>query len=62
MAVGLSNLQYVDLNSSRNLFVFGFAVMFGISFPDWLQAHPEAINTGNRILLQVPVYVMCCIS
>ncbi|KAG7224725.1 hypothetical protein INR49_004616 [Caranx melampygus] len=28
-AVGLSNLQLVDLNSSRNLFVLGFSVFFG---------------------------------
>jgi nucleobase transporter 1/2 len=26
VAVGLSNLQYVDLNSGRNLFIIGFAL------------------------------------
>lgn len=29
-AVGLSNLQYVSLNSSRNLFVLGFSIFFGL--------------------------------
>jgi len=46
-AVGISNLQYVDLNSSRNLFIFGFSFMVGLSVPEWLQANPKAINTGN---------------
>ena len=31
-AVGLSNLQFVDLNSSRNLFVLGFSLFFGLVF------------------------------
>ena len=29
-AVGLSNLQFVDLNSSRNLFILGFSIFFGL--------------------------------
>ena len=29
-AVGLSNCQFVDLNSSRNLFVLGFSIFFGL--------------------------------
>ena len=29
-AVGLSNLQFVDLNSTRNLFVVGFSMFFGL--------------------------------
>ena len=32
-AVGLSNLQYVDMNSPRNIFVLGFSIFFGIAFP-----------------------------
>uniref|UniRef100_A0A8D0ECU6 Solute carrier family 23 member 1 n=1 Tax=Salvator merianae TaxID=96440 RepID=A0A8D0ECU6_SALMN len=45
-AVGLSNLQFVDMNSSRNLFLLGFAMFFGLTLPNYLDAHPEAINTG----------------
>ena len=29
-AVGLSSLQFVDLNSSRNLFILGFSLFFGL--------------------------------
>ena len=29
-AVGLSNLQFVDLNSTRNLFVIGFSLFFAM--------------------------------
>ncbi len=34
-AVGLSNLQFVDLNSARNLFVLGFAFFMGLSVPEY---------------------------
>lgn len=46
-AVGLSNLQFVDMNSSRNLFVLGFSMFFGLTLPNYLDAHPKAINTGT---------------
>ena len=32
-AVGLSNLQFIDLNSSRNLFIIGMAIYLGLSAP-----------------------------
>ena len=32
-SVGLSNLQFVDLNSMRNLFIMGFAFFMGLSMP-----------------------------
>ncbi|MEM0965995.1 MAG: solute carrier family 23 protein [Verrucomicrobiota bacterium] len=41
--VGLSNLQFVDLNSSRNLFIIGFALFSGLSLPEYVGAHGEAI-------------------
>lgn len=46
-AVGLSNLQLVDLNSSRNLFVLGFSIFFGLTLPTYLDAHPNSIQTGE---------------
>ena len=49
-AVGISNLQFVDLNSSRNLFILGFSVVFGMALPYWL-SKPEnsnVIQTGNQ--------------
>lgn len=39
-AVGLSNLQFVDLNSARNLFILGFAFFMGLSVPEYFGQHP----------------------
>ncbi len=39
-AVGLSNLQFVDLNSARNLFVIGFAFFMGLSVPEYFNNKP----------------------
>ena len=47
VAVGLSNLQYVDLGSSRNVFIIGFSIFAGLSLPEWIKAHPGAIQTGE---------------
>ncbi|XP_042871312.1 solute carrier family 23 member 2-like [Penaeus japonicus] len=52
-AVGLSSLQFVDLNSSRNLFVLGVSIFIGLALPKWLQSSPGAIRTGSLILDQL---------
>ncbi|XP_066861632.1 solute carrier family 23 member 1 isoform X3 [Anser cygnoides] len=52
-AIGLSNLQFVDMNSSRNLFVLGFAMFFGLTLPNYLDSNPKAINTGVPELDQI---------
>jgi nucleobase transporter 1/2 len=39
-AVGLSNLQFVNLNSARNLFILGFAFFMGLSVPEYFNANP----------------------
>ncbi|KAK7071186.1 hypothetical protein SK128_010851, partial [Halocaridina rubra] len=54
-SVGISTVQYIDLNSSRNLFVLGFSLFFGMALPMWMQK-PEnkfIINTAYPILNQV---------
>lgn len=38
-SVGLSNLQFVDLNSARNLFIIGFAFFMGLSVPEYFAAY-----------------------
>jgi nucleobase transporter 1/2 len=51
-AVGLSNLQFVDLNSPRNLFILGFAFFMGLSIPEYFGQHPmqfEPIWLANII-------------
>ena len=53
-AVGISNLQFADMNSSRNLFIVGFSIVFGLALPHYLENHPNAIETGMR--LTVPLH------
>ncbi|XP_066184964.1 solute carrier family 23 member 1 isoform X2 [Sylvia atricapilla] len=45
--------SFVDMNSSRNLFVLGFAMFFGLTLPNYLDSHPGAINTGVTELDQI---------
>jgi len=45
-AVGISNLQFADMNSSRNLFIVGFSIVFGLALPHYMEQHPNAIETG----------------
>ncbi|XP_055979948.1 solute carrier family 23 member 1-like [Sorex fumeus] len=52
-AVGISNLQYADMNSSRNLFVFGFSIYCGLAIPNWVNKHPDSLRTGILQLDQV---------
>ncbi|XP_075211901.1 solute carrier family 23 member 2 isoform X2 [Lycorma delicatula] len=48
-AFGLSALQYVDLNSSRNLYIIGFSMFFSLVLPKWMVAHHGIINTGSEV-------------
>jgi solute carrier family 23 (nucleobase transporter), member 1 len=43
-SVGLSNLQNIDLNSPRNLFILGFSLFMGLSLPEYFSAHPVAFG------------------
>ncbi|XP_064199009.1 xan_ur_permease domain-containing protein isoform X1 [Anguilla rostrata] len=52
-AAGVSNLQYSDMNSSRNIFIFGFSMFSGLVIPNWIIKHPGAIATGVIELDQV---------
>ncbi|XP_069561486.1 xan_ur_permease domain-containing protein [Brachyistius frenatus] len=45
-AAGVSNLQYADMNSSRNIFIFGFSMFSGLVIPNWIFKNPKAIATG----------------
>ena len=51
-AVGISNLQFVDLNSSRNLFIIGFSFFFGLALPEYLKEDENAGITyvGNDVI------------
>ncbi len=50
-AVGLSALQYADLNSMRNLFVLGFSLFFGMVVPYWVKTNSKMITTGKHCSL-----------
>jgi nucleobase transporter 1/2 len=60
-SVGLSNLQFVDLNSARNLFIIGFALFMGISLPEYFEriegpvtiVPGESFSVMNDILLSI---------
>ncbi|KAM5172848.1 solute carrier family 23 member 2 isoform 1-T2 [Mantella aurantiaca] len=64
-AVGLSNLQFVDLNSSRNLFVLGFSIFFGLMLPSYLKQNPlvtgiTGIDQVLNVLLTTAMFVGGC--
>ncbi|KAF7231312.1 solute carrier family 23 member 1 isoform X2 [Nothobranchius furzeri] len=52
-AAGISNLQFTDMNSSRNIFVFGFSVFSALAIPDWITRNPEFLETGVKEVDQV---------
>ncbi|KAL7635327.1 UNVERIFIED_CONTAM: hypothetical protein RMT77_014394 [Armadillidium vulgare] len=52
-SVGLSNLQVIDLNSSRNIFILGVSLFIGLAIPEWLQNNPGSIQTGSPAADQV---------
>ncbi|KAK8372467.1 hypothetical protein O3P69_019007 [Scylla paramamosain] len=64
-SIGLSPLQQVDLSSSRNLFILGFSIFFGLLLPKWLARNPESLlgtgwTAGDQVLrmfLQTPMMV-----
>jgi nucleobase transporter 1/2 len=43
-SVGLSNLQFVNLNSARNLFILGFAFFMGLSLPEYFTQNPLVLS------------------
>ncbi|XP_074487930.1 xan_ur_permease domain-containing protein isoform X1 [Sebastes fasciatus] len=57
-AAGVSNLQYADMNSSRNIFIFGFSMFSGLVIPNWILKNPKAIATGVRELDQLLVVLL----
>ena len=50
--VTLSNLQPLDLSSSRNLAIMGTSLMVGLLIPLWVKKYPEDIDTG--------MHSVCC--
>ncbi|XP_033639542.1 solute carrier family 23 member 1-like isoform X1 [Asterias rubens] len=57
-AVGISNLQFVNLNSSRNLFVIGFSLIMGFIIPFWVRDNESFINTGVTEIDQILIVLL----
>merc|ERR1712198_16602 len=59
-AVGLSNLQFVDLNSTRNLFILGFSLFFSLVLPKWMEIEENkaSINTGNATIDNIILVIL----
>ncbi|XP_045190888.2 solute carrier family 23 member 1-like [Mercenaria mercenaria] len=53
VGVNLSNLNVIDLASTRNLSIIGTAVFVGFLVPTWMEKNGSVIDTGNRDLDQV---------
>ncbi|ESP03077.1 hypothetical protein LOTGIDRAFT_111205 [Lottia gigantea] len=43
----LSNLQFVDLNSTRNLAIIGISILMGLILPYWAKSNQHVIRLGN---------------
>ncbi|XP_005805703.1 solute carrier family 23 member 1-like isoform X1 [Xiphophorus maculatus] len=52
-AAGISNLQFTDMNSSRNIFVFGFSMFSALVIPNWIMKNPGVLETGVKEVDQV---------
>jgi len=49
VGVGLSNLKYVDLDSSRNIFIIGISLFSGLAIPEYMRSRRERerLSTGT---------------
>jgi xanthine/uracil permease len=54
VGVGLSQLQHVDLNQNRNVFVLGFGLFAGLSIPQYVSSVQSAETSLQAGLSQVP--------
>ncbi|KAG0454870.1 hypothetical protein HPP92_024162 [Vanilla planifolia] len=45
-AVGLSFLQFTNMNSMRNLFIVGLSIFLGLSIPQYFFSYTESANRG----------------
>ena len=45
--VGLSQMQYTDQNSPRNIFILGFAVYMGLSVPYYFVRPPPSFTSAS---------------
>ncbi|XP_067653490.1 solute carrier family 23 member 1-like [Haliotis asinina] len=58
VTLGLSTLQYVNMNSSRNLIIIGLALFIGVFLPEWLETYPEDFRTGVKDLDKILTLIL----
>ena len=49
MFIGLvmSNLQYIDMQSTRNLAIIGVSTLLGLMLPYWAKENANSVDTGE---------------
>ena len=47
IGVMLSNMQFIDMNSTRNLAAIGVSMLMAEVIPYWIETTPNAISTGT---------------
>lgn len=47
----LSNMQYIDMGSTRNLAIIGISILVGLMIPYWTKNNSDFIDTGNSTLI-----------
>ena len=52
-SVGMSNLQFVNLNSARNLFIIGFSFFMGLSVPEYFNQTPMVLEESLKWLSDI---------
>ncbi|XP_037305767.2 solute carrier family 23 member 1-like isoform X2 [Pungitius pungitius] len=52
-AAGVSYMQSTDMNSSRNIFVFGFSMFTALVIPNFITKNPDLLQTGVKEVDQV---------
>ncbi|KAL4240898.1 hypothetical protein ACF0H5_001680 [Mactra antiquata] len=57
-SVGLSNLQFVSLSSSRNLVIIGSSLLIGLMLPRYIAQNPGCVQTGNEEVDRVLTVLM----
>ncbi len=55
VAVGISNLRHVDLDSSRNTFVIGFALFIGLAIPAYMGNFESTLAFRESVGLEATV-------
>uniref|UniRef100_A0A1I8G613 Nucleobase-ascorbate transporter 2 n=1 Tax=Macrostomum lignano TaxID=282301 RepID=A0A1I8G613_9PLAT len=45
--VGLSSLQYANMNNQRNVFVVGYSIILGLALPHWLRSPSRSGGMSN---------------